>query len=54
MNQSDGNHHVKHLRNLIERTAPFVEHGTFSEHSLSFLVIKQNKITLYIVVHSFI
>jgi len=35
MNQSDGQHHVHHLHNLVERTAPFVEHGTFSKCSIS-------------------
>jgi len=31
MNESDGQQHVHHLRSLVERTAPFVQHGTFSQ-----------------------
>jgi len=38
MNQSDGQHHVHHLRNLVERTVPFVERGTFSKCSVPLFV----------------
>jgi len=34
MNESDGQQNVRRLRGLVERTAPFIEHGTFSNGQL--------------------